>query len=118
MQVFLSELGVAVDAKQGQIAVLIHVFRILRSSFIYKQGACARCAASGTSLFQARPQPLESWSSDKQREQEVRSASSLPSSQPIVFDASRLHKLEATSASAHCKVQVIGMSFTSKSESK
>ena len=70
MQVFLSELGVAVDAKQGQIAVLIHVFRILRSSIIYKQGACARCAASGTSLFQARPQALESWSSDKQREQE------------------------------------------------
>ena len=48
VQVFLSELGVAVDAKQGQIAAVIHVFRILRNSMICKQGACAGCAASGS----------------------------------------------------------------------
>ena len=47
VQVFRSELGVAVDAKQGEMAVL-HVFRILLKSMICKRRACARSAASGS----------------------------------------------------------------------
>ena len=47
VQVFRSELGVAVDAKQGEMAVL-HEFRILLKSMICKRRACARSAASGS----------------------------------------------------------------------